>query len=95
MKITSNDYEKVEKDYSELTSYKDNCLSNNIKCKKSNLCILLISLGPLNEDEDKLLIQLVQKNGPQKWTLIANQIPGRIGKQCREMYSNKKLKKIK
>lgn len=26
--------------------------------------------------------------GPQKWTQIANHLPGRIGKQCRERWHN-------
>lgn len=30
------------------------------------------------------MIELVKKFGPQKWTLIARQLRGRIGKQCRE-----------
>ncbi len=28
--------------------------------------------------------RLVAQHGPQKWTMIAEHLPGRIGKQCRE-----------
>lgn len=37
-------------------------------------------LEPWTEEEDSLVINLVKKYGPQKWTFIAEQIPGRIGK---------------
>lgn len=31
---------------------------------------------------------MVNFDGPQKWTQIANHLPGRIGKQCRERWHN-------
>jgi hypothetical protein len=34
--------------------------------------------------EDLSVIQLVRIHGPKKWSLIAEHLPGRIGKQCRE-----------
>jgi Myb-like DNA-binding domain len=34
--------------------------------------------------EDEMIIDLVGKHGAQKWAFIASQLPGRIGKQCRE-----------
>jgi hypothetical protein len=34
--------------------------------------------------EDELVIQLVEKFGPKKWSVIAEHLQGRIGKQCRE-----------
>lgn len=42
-----------------------------------------------------MVLQLVDKNGPQKWTLIAEHLPGRIGKQCRERWHNHLNPKIK
>eukprot|EP01016_Furgasonia_blochmanni_P013396 TRINITY_DN16837_c0_g1_i1.p1 TRINITY_DN16837_c0_g1~~TRINITY_DN16837_c0_g1_i1.p1 ORF type:complete len:205 (+),score=28.85 TRINITY_DN16837_c0_g1_i1:49-615(+) len=39
---------------------------------------------PWTEEEDLLVLKLVERNGPQKWSLIADHLPGRIGKQCRE-----------
>jgi hypothetical protein len=35
-----------------------------------------------------LVLQLVESYGPQKWTQIAEHLPGRIGKQCRERWHN-------
>ena len=35
-----------------------------------------------------LVLKLVEKYGPQKWTFIADHLPGRIGKQCRERWHN-------
>jgi len=40
--------------------------------------------GPWTEEEDNLVLKLVEQHGPQKWTFIAEHLPGRIGKQCRE-----------
>ena len=36
--------------------------------------------------EDEKVRQLVAKFGPKKWSVIAHQLPGRMGKQCRERY---------
>lgn len=50
---------------------------------------------PWSEQEDELLIKLVQLHGPQKWTFIAEHLPGRIGKQCRERWHNHLNPRIK
>lgn len=42
-----------------------------------------------------MLLYLVDKNGPQKWTLIAKHISGRTGKQCRERWHNHLNPRIK
>jgi myb proto-oncogene protein len=34
--------------------------------------------------EDEKIVELVEKYGPAKWSIIAQSLPGRIGKQCRE-----------
>lgn len=39
-------------------------------------------------DEDKLLIQSVKVHGMSNWSLVASDIPGRTGKQCRERWTN-------
>ena len=51
--------------------------------------------GPWTEEEDRLVIQLVQLYGPQQWTQIAEHLPGRIGKQCRERWHNHLNPRIK
>ena len=38
--------------------------------------------------EDEKVMELVEKYGPKKWTLIAKHLEGRIGKQCRERWHN-------
>lgn len=38
--------------------------------------------------EDDMVLELVDKYGPKKWTLIARHLKGRIGKQCRERWHN-------
>ena len=44
--------------------------------------------GPWTAAEDAKVVELVAEHGPQKWSLIASQLPGRIGKQCRERWWN-------
>ena len=48
----------------------------------------VIKTGPWTAEEDQLVMKLVEKNGPQKWTFIAKHLEGRIGKQCRERWHN-------
>ncbi|XP_030475223.2 transcription factor MYB3R-2-like [Syzygium oleosum] len=43
--------------------------------------------GSWTKGEDDLLINLVKRYGC-KWSLIAKTVPGRIGKQCRERWTN-------
>jgi hypothetical protein len=51
--------------------------------------------GPWTEEEDNVVLKLVADNGPQKWTYIAEHLPGRIGKQCRERWHNHLNPRIK
>jgi hypothetical protein len=51
--------------------------------------------GPWTREEDVLLGRLVKENGPKKWSKIAESIPGRRGKQCRERWLNHLDSKVK
>ncbi|KAF2311417.1 hypothetical protein GH714_022805 [Hevea brasiliensis] len=51
--------------------------------KKNNLV-----KGQWTIEEDRLLTQLVEQYGVRKWSHIAQMLPGRIGKQCRERWHN-------
>ncbi|KAJ3684402.1 hypothetical protein LUZ61_013566 [Rhynchospora tenuis] len=44
--------------------------------------------GQWTLEEDRRLIKLVEKNGIRKWSHIAQMLPGRVGKQCRERWHN-------
>ncbi|OQU86068.1 hypothetical protein SORBI_3003G008700 [Sorghum bicolor] len=44
--------------------------------------------GPWSKEEDEIIVQMVNKYGPKKWSAIAQALPGRIGKQCRERWHN-------
>jgi hypothetical protein len=43
-----------------------------------------VSKKPWNDDEDMRVIELVSIHGAKNWPLIADHLPGRVGKQCRE-----------
>ncbi|KAK9148765.1 hypothetical protein Scep_007522 [Stephania cephalantha] len=44
--------------------------------------------GPWSKEEDDIIIEMVNKYGAKKWSTIAQALPGRIGKQCRERWHN-------
>jgi transcriptional activator Myb len=44
--------------------------------------------GPWTAEEDTKVTQLVQVHGNKKWSFIARQLKGRLGKQCRERWYN-------
>ena len=43
---------------------------------------------PWSEEEDGRLRALVKEHGMQQWAQIAQNMPGRNGKQCRERWHN-------
>lgn len=43
--------------------------------------------GPWTKEEDEAIVKLVQQYGAENWSMIASNLPGRIGKQCRERYA--------
>lgn len=44
--------------------------------------------GPWTPEEDGIVINLVKLHGTKKWSHIARQLNGRLGKQCRERWYN-------
>lgn len=44
--------------------------------------------GAWTKEEDDRIMELVNKYGAKKWSVIAQNLPGRIGKQCRERWHN-------
>jgi Myb-like DNA-binding domain len=44
--------------------------------------------GPWTPEEDNIVMNLVEKHGTKKWSHIARQLNGRLGKQCRERWYN-------
>ena len=71
-------------------------IANHLKGKTEVQClhrwtkVLNPSLtkGPWTDEEDRKVVDLVAKFGAKKWSLIAQHLPGRIGKQCRERWHN-------
>jgi hypothetical protein len=44
--------------------------------------------GPWTHAEDQIIMDMVTKYGPKRWSMIAKQLQGRTGKQCRERWIN-------
>ncbi|KAE9602629.1 putative transcription factor MYB-HB-like family [Lupinus albus] len=61
-------------------------LTTRRSCKVRNK--INIVKGQWTENEDRLLIQLVEQYGVRKWAHVAQSLPSRIGKQCRERWHN-------
>ncbi|KAJ0229791.1 SANT/Myb domain-containing protein [Hirschfeldia incana] len=64
-----------------------------VQCQHRWLKVLNPNLnkGPWRKEEDDLLSELVMvftENDKPKWSKISKQLPGRIGKQCRERWHN-------
>lgn len=62
---------------------------SEIKCHKRYLVLSdrqEMASASWSKEEDKKLTSLVLANGAKDWTKIANKLPGRIGKQCRERW---------
>lgn len=44
--------------------------------------------GPFTKEEDKIILEFVEKNGPHSWPNISKVLPARSPKQCRERWFN-------
>lgn len=66
------------------------CIDNSIKSESLQKGgeVGVLSKRPWSADEDKQLHDLVQRLGPKLWSAIAVELPGRVGKQCRERWHN-------
>ncbi|KAJ1293199.1 hypothetical protein BS78_01G049900 [Paspalum vaginatum] len=58
-----------------------NTSSNSLK--KAN-----VVKGQWTPEQDRKLVKLVEQFGLRKWSYIAQMLPGRVGKQCRERWHN-------
>lgn len=76
------------KNWKRIASYFDN--RTDVQCLHRWQKVLNPDLvkGPWTPEEDQKVIDMVHKYGPKNWSLIANHLPGRIGKQCRERWHN-------
>lgn len=77
--ITNNNSSSIQNSISFNTSTSSHSRSHKKICTKK---------GPWSPEEDEKVVELVAEYGPKKWTVIAAQLEGRIGKQCRERWHN-------
>ena len=83
-KSTSQMNQKSVKNTDEKINQHDKSLLSVLNKKSSGK----FTKGTWKSDEDRQLIKLVSKFGPQNWTRIAEFISLRSGKQCRERWHN-------
>ena len=83
-KSTSQMNQKNVKNTNEKINQHDKSLLSVLNKKSSGK----FTKGTWKSDEDRQLIKLVSKFGPQNWTRIAEFISLRSGKQCRERWHN-------
>jgi hypothetical protein len=65
------------------TSMEEESSSSNSRRYRQN-----VMKGPWSKEEDDVVTRLVGQYGPKRWSLIASNLPGRTGKQCRERWHN-------
>ena len=65
--------------------YKDNDNTNGTNGKSEKHTISKRTFSP---SEDQILIRYIYQHGPKNWSLLANILPGRTPKQCRERWHN-------
>ena len=65
--------------------YKDNDNTNGTTDKNEKHHISKRTFSP---SEDQILIRYIYQNGPKNWGMLANVLPGRTPKQCRERWHN-------
>ena len=90
----SNDYEQP-REMNEFFSletndinYQQNFLNNFQSTITSPLNQQPFRKSKWTPDEDKMLIESVKKHGMSNWSLVAADVNGRTGKQCRERWTN-------
>ena len=66
----------------------DESLLQDLTSKFTNMNMTQIVNGSWTREEDEKVIQWVKEHGATSWTKLAETIPGRIGKQCRERWHN-------
>jgi len=77
-----------EKNWKKIASYLKN--RTDVQCLHRWQKVLHPNLikGPWTKQEDDTVMEMVQKYGAKNWSAIAQHLPGRIGKQCRERWHN-------
>ena len=60
---------------------------DSLALKKPKKSKVPATKGPWTAEEDQIVADLVNENGP-KWSMIAAKLQGRTGKQCRERWHN-------
>ena len=78
------------KDWKQISSHFKSPIRSEYQCQQRWQKVLNPDLikGPWTKEEDAKVIELVQKYGPKRWSLIAKHLRGRLGKQCRERWHN-------
>ena len=75
-------------DWSQIATHFPNKTSKQILAHWKKVANPAIVRGSWTVGEDQTIIAWVTANGPTKWSALAEQLPGRIAKQCRERWCN-------
>jgi len=75
-------------------SWRDLCLiltnhtEEELKKRYGKILKMTNSKTQWTREEDDLLVAAIGKHGPKNWSNVAQEVPGRNGKQCRERWCN-------
>ncbi|KAH0787090.1 Myb-like DNA-binding domain containing protein [Histomonas meleagridis] len=76
------------KNWNELCNYFPNKTSQQIAERWEKVVDPTLIKGNWTRQEDEIIIEFVKEHGKKNWTKLAEKLPGRIGKQCRERWRN-------
>ncbi|KAH0792681.1 Myb-like DNA-binding domain containing protein [Histomonas meleagridis] len=75
-------------DWGQIATHFPNKTSKQVLAHWKKVANPSIVRGSWTLEEDKTIMAWVAANGPTKWSVLADQLPGRIAKQCRERWCN-------
>jgi hypothetical protein len=76
----------VLRDWSVISRYFPNKSESQLRYRWDQALDPRLVKGSWTRDEDEMIIRYVDKYGMKAWAKVANVLPGRIGKQCRERW---------
>ena len=72
--------------WNELTTFFTDKTAQQIMERWKKVLDPTLTKGSWTGEEDKIIINYVQRYGTKSWTKLAALLPGRVGKQCRERW---------
>lgn len=80
--------EKPRQSWPQILSHFPDKTMQQVSARWEKVLNPMLVKGSWTREEDLQIMAWVEKNGPRDWVHLAQSLPGRIGKQCRERWVN-------